>query len=688
MWAIKILYLLLFLSVNLLSSQSLFLGHNLNIITNEKVQNTFDEEAYRKTIFNKYSEIIKDQVALNEFASFLVETKKHYVNSNIEYLNEEATTSYLKKICSKFNLDNKEVVLNVKIIRDASVNACAFEDGTIYINVGLIAKYQNEAELAAVLGHEIGHVVKRHSYKHYLAYKKFYHEKFVNENFYGNPWLGGGTSGTKVASKELIRLEEESDDVSIELMNKSEFNNRAICSIQSQFIDIKDKYYASHSVKKNRNYVYLNTHPPNKNRLKKAEKNLPNYGRNFLVDSTYFFTLKQKAIDETINILFEEQNYTDCIEYAFVQHMKYPVDPFYLFFLTESTRRLISYDPYIGDISFISGYYNLDFAPNSKLKENTILKTAEIEKSVKKSDLNSILLKLNSPILCDKPSDFIEFKNKQLLNEDTIEFFTYLDALNYFKTTNIKNNFLLNNLFLSDQAINTSKLSSSEMSFFNMKKAATTELKEGRNLFILFSANRYDSEVSGSLFNVHDEFSINHEIFYQVTKRLQSSDSSEKKLYFGHDIESKDRRTLNNYLSLLFPLIKNKEEKIATMSTMAKLMGGASPDIMNTRDSAWINTKLVSPEVNAILLKYNIKNIIYSSVDISYISGTNMLSGQSGSTEKWKINLFYLRNNENKLSFLLTPNCVAYKREGKYIANTYDPNRCYYETLQKLIGGK
>lgn len=48
------------------------------------------------------------------------------------------------------------------LLDSAEVNAFALPGGYIYITRGLLAYLNNEAELAAVLGHEIGHVTARH----------------------------------------------------------------------------------------------------------------------------------------------------------------------------------------------------------------------------------------------------------------------------------------------------------------------------------------------------------------------------------------------------------------------------------------------------------------------------------------------------------------------------------------------
>src|SRR5512134_1704571 len=50
-----------------------------------------------------------------------------------------------------------------KVVDDASVNAFALPGGYIYVTRGIMTHLRSEAELAGVLGHEIGHVTGRHS---------------------------------------------------------------------------------------------------------------------------------------------------------------------------------------------------------------------------------------------------------------------------------------------------------------------------------------------------------------------------------------------------------------------------------------------------------------------------------------------------------------------------------------------
>ena len=57
----------------------------------------------------------------------------------------------------------KSIAYQFKVIDSAEINAFALPGGFIYVNRGLIEEADNESELVGVMGHEIGHVVERHS---------------------------------------------------------------------------------------------------------------------------------------------------------------------------------------------------------------------------------------------------------------------------------------------------------------------------------------------------------------------------------------------------------------------------------------------------------------------------------------------------------------------------------------------
>lgn len=59
--------------------------------------------------------------------------------------------------------ERPELPWSFKVVDDPVVNAFALPGGFIYVTRGILANFESEAELAAVLGHEIGHVTARHS---------------------------------------------------------------------------------------------------------------------------------------------------------------------------------------------------------------------------------------------------------------------------------------------------------------------------------------------------------------------------------------------------------------------------------------------------------------------------------------------------------------------------------------------
>src|SRR5436190_7093272 len=61
--------------------------------------------------------------------------------------------------------DDRGLDYHFYVVNAAEINAFAVPGGFVYVNRGLIDRTQNLSQLAGVLGHEIGHVVRRHSVK-------------------------------------------------------------------------------------------------------------------------------------------------------------------------------------------------------------------------------------------------------------------------------------------------------------------------------------------------------------------------------------------------------------------------------------------------------------------------------------------------------------------------------------------
>jgi len=63
----------------------------------------------------------------------------------------------------------KGIKYTFTVLEDPSVNAFALPGGYIYVTTGILAYLNSEAELAGVLGHEIGHVTAKHGVKQQSA---------------------------------------------------------------------------------------------------------------------------------------------------------------------------------------------------------------------------------------------------------------------------------------------------------------------------------------------------------------------------------------------------------------------------------------------------------------------------------------------------------------------------------------
>ena len=76
------------------------------------------------------------------------------------------------KIVNANNLNNKPYTYNFTAVDSDQVNAFALPAGEIFITAPIIAMADSEAEIAGVLGHEIGHVVARHTAERMYVAKK------------------------------------------------------------------------------------------------------------------------------------------------------------------------------------------------------------------------------------------------------------------------------------------------------------------------------------------------------------------------------------------------------------------------------------------------------------------------------------------------------------------------------------
>lgn len=73
---------------------------------------------------------------------------------------------YLERVVNRLNppgmAANPEIEFRVRVIQDPSLNAFAYPHGSLFVHTGLLARVENEDQLATVLAHEMTHVENRH----------------------------------------------------------------------------------------------------------------------------------------------------------------------------------------------------------------------------------------------------------------------------------------------------------------------------------------------------------------------------------------------------------------------------------------------------------------------------------------------------------------------------------------------
>ena len=153
-----------------------------------------------------------------------------------------------------------------------TVNAFALPGGQIFITEGLIRRFDRdpklfEAELAGVLGHEIGHVVHRHSAVHMA------NEELTQDLIQSVVVGAGSMSGAQMAAAvgQMINLkygrndELESDASGVKYMCASGYNPRAMIRV----MQILKEASGGHNVPE-----FQSSHPSPENRIEHLEEKI------------------------------------------------------------------------------------------------------------------------------------------------------------------------------------------------------------------------------------------------------------------------------------------------------------------------------------------------------------------------------------------------------------------------------
>jgi len=117
-----------------------------------------------------------------------------------------------------------------EVVEDDEINAFTAPAGYVYVHTGSILKARNASELAAVLAHEIGHVVRRHVAENYERSRSagtLYQAGVLAASVFGYGGLAnlGGGLATMMVLNSFTRSDElEADAFAIEVMPRAGYD--------------------------------------------------------------------------------------------------------------------------------------------------------------------------------------------------------------------------------------------------------------------------------------------------------------------------------------------------------------------------------------------------------------------------------------------------------------------------------
>jgi len=201
-------------------------------------------------------------------------------------------TSLGNSLVAKAPNENK-FPFTFKLVDDKSINAFALPGGPIYVHRGAIEAADNEAQIAGVIGHEVGHVILRHGMAQ--AKKAQLTQGIVGGlgAIFGDSTVGqiAGVAGAFAGSSILLRYsrdaESQSDLMGTQILFDSGYDPMAM----AQFFD---KLAKDH--KGSKSEQFFSNHPIPENRVKKVNDEISKIGKvplNPRTDTTDFQRVKK-----------------------------------------------------------------------------------------------------------------------------------------------------------------------------------------------------------------------------------------------------------------------------------------------------------------------------------------------------------------------------------------------------------
>lgn len=203
------------------------------------------------------------------------------ITASLGMYDDPALQAYITQLGNRLAARSERPGLpwSFKVVDDPIVNAFALPGGFIYITRGIMVHFTSEAQLASVVGHEIGHVTGRHSVEQ-LSRAQLAQVGLAAGALFGPQELQG-LLGVASVGLGLLFLkygrddERQADDLGLRYMDRAGYDPREMPGVFTMLGRV------SAAAGGGRVPEWLSTHPNPENREQRIERAIAALGQDF-----------------------------------------------------------------------------------------------------------------------------------------------------------------------------------------------------------------------------------------------------------------------------------------------------------------------------------------------------------------------------------------------------------------------
>lgn len=333
-------------------------------------------DLYSVDVHNEYDELRSIKVRARRkkkisFAENYAFAKKSMFESGMIYMDWKEAEDYLNEILQTIipaEHQSKCEGLRVYLTTETHYNAYVMVQPEIYVTTGLLAGAENEAALAAIIGHELSHFLKDDTQTDYfrkIRRKDIKKQKNKHQDLGGIDFYKAAAEGHKNQQQE-----KSADSLGIIMAHNAGYDVSYAASNFLQMIDIQKRQIESseylQSMKDSEKEKLLKKskvladHPETALRIKYLENYLENNVsekeelKEYIVGSENFKELQKLIRIEQLSQMLMTNDFRGCIETSFKQYLFYPNDEVNFYYLHESLRRFLYLDDENADKPFLT----------------------------------------------------------------------------------------------------------------------------------------------------------------------------------------------------------------------------------------------------------------------------------------------------------------------------------------------